>query len=105
MGNPSTFFCRECYEVYLAQVCAQRVWRGILALSSQFGLEIWTYVHSAIPNALLDNTPDRLLVCLYDGMSLLIPSDAHYEKSCKLATEMIIQNTVEPLLTHTSGNP
>ena len=49
-------------------------------------------VHCAIPKALLDNLPDRSLVYLHDVMNLLIPGDAPYEKSCKLATEMIIQN-------------
>ena len=86
-------FCWECYHVYpFRPGLRTEGMGGILVLNRQFSWENWTYVHSAIPNALLDNTPDRLLVCLYDGMNLLIPGDAHYEKSCKLATEMIIQN-------------
>ena len=45
-----------------------------------------------IPDALLDNILDRLLVYLYDVMNLLIPSDGLHENSSKLADAMIIQN-------------
>lgn len=77
---------------HFAQVCAQRAWRDILVLSHPLSSENRTYVHSAIPNALLDNILNRLLVYLYDVMNLLIPSDAPFEESSKLADEMIIQN-------------
>ena len=76
-----------------AQACAQKAWRGILGLMHPFSSENRGYVHSAIPNALLDNMLDRLLVYLYEVMNLLIPSDAPLEESSKLADEMIIQNT------------
>ena len=63
-----------------------------MILDHPFGLENWRYVHSAIPNVLLNNILDRLLIYLYDIMNLLIPSDAPHEKSWKLADEVIIQN-------------
>ena len=77
---------------HFAQVCALRAWRGISVLDHPFGSENWKYVHSTIPNALIDNIIDRLLVYLCDVMNLLILGDAPYEKSFKLAGyEMIIQ--------------
>ena len=76
---------------HFAQVCAQRAWRGILVLDHPFGSENWRYIQFAVPNALFDNVLDRLLIYLYDVMNLLIPSDAPYEKSSKLANETIIQ--------------
>ena len=57
---------------HFAQVCAERAWRGILVLDHQFMSENWGYVHSTIPNALLDNILDRLLVYFNDVMNLII---------------------------------
>ena len=74
------------------QLCAQRAWRGILVLDHPFGSENWGYVHSAMHNALLDNILNRLLVYLYNVVNLLIRGDAPYERSSKLANEMILQN-------------
>ena len=85
-------FCWEYYHEYpFRPGLRTEGMGGILVLNRQFSWENWTYVHSAIPNALLDNIPDRLLVYLYDAMNLLIHGDAH-EKSCKFVTEMIIHN-------------
>ena len=92
-GRSGSLFIGSAISIpHFAQVCAQRAWRGILVSDHPFGSENWRYVHSAISNALPDNKQDRLLVYLYDVMSLLIPGDAPYEKSSKLAYEMIIQN-------------
>ena len=78
---------------HFAQVCAQRAWRGILVLDHPpIASENRRYVHSAIPNALLDNILDRLLLYFHNVMNLLILGDAPYEKSSKLANEMIIQD-------------
>ena len=77
---------------HFALVCAQRAWRGILGLNQPFGSENQRYVRSAIPNMLLVNIEDRLLVYLYDVMNLLIPSDAPFEESFKLTNKTIIQN-------------
>ena len=74
---------------HFAQVCAQRVWRNIFVLSCS---DNRPYVHSAIPNALLDNILDRVLAYLYDVMNLLIPGDVPLENSFKLADETMIQN-------------
>ena len=76
---------------HFAQVCAQRALRDILVLDHPFGSENWRYVHSAIPYARLDNALDRLLIHLYDVMDLLIPAFAPYERSSKLAVEIIVQ--------------
>ena len=75
---------------HFANVCAQRAWRGIL--NHPFSSENRRYVHSAIPNALLDNMLDRSLVYLYDVMNLLIPGCASFGDSFKLADETIIRN-------------
>jgi len=92
-GRSGNLFVGSAISItHFAQVCAQRAWRVILVLDHPFGSENWRYVHSAIPNALLDNILDRLLVYLYDVMNLLIPGDAPYEKSSKLANETILQN-------------
>ena len=72
---------------HFAQVCAQRAWRGISVLDHQFMSENWGYVHSTIPNALLDNILDRLLVYFNDVMNLII--DVPYARS---TTDEIIQN-------------
>ena len=62
------------------------------ALDHLFGSENWRYVQSTIPNALLYNVLDRLLIYLDDVVNLLISGDAPYEESSMLAHEMIIQN-------------
>ena len=74
---------------HFAQVCALRVWRDIFVLSCS---DNRPYVHSAIPNALLDNILDRVLAYLYDVMNLLITSDVPLENSFELADETMIQN-------------
>ena len=92
-GRSANLFVGSAISItHFAQVCAQNAWRGILVSDRPFGSENWKYVHSAIPNALSDNIPDRLLVYLNDMLNLLIPGDAPYEKSLKLADEVIIQN-------------
>ena len=92
-GRSGSVFVGSAISItHFSQVCAQRVWTDLLILDHPFGSENWRYVHSAIPNALLNNILDRLLVYLYDIMNLLIPGDAPHEKSWKLADEVIIQN-------------
>ena len=78
---------------HFAQVCAQRALRDILVLEHPFGSEIWRYVHSTIPYALLDNVLDRLLIHLYDVMDLLFPAFKFgpFEMSSELAVEIIVQ--------------
>ena len=54
-GRSANLFVGSAISItHFAQVCAQRAWRGILDLDRPFGLEIWRYVHSAIPNVLSD---------------------------------------------------
>ena len=92
-GRSGNIFVGSAISItHFAQVCAQRAWKGIVVLDHRFGSENWRYVHSAIPNALLDNIPNRLLVYLYDVMNVLIPGDIPYERSYELASEVIIQN-------------
>ena len=91
MGDPVTFFVGSAISTtHFAQVCAQRAWRGILNLP--FSSENRRYVHSAIPNTLLDNILDRLLDYLYDVMNLFIPGCASFGDSSKLADETIIRS-------------
>ena len=91
-GRSGNLFVGSAISItHFAQVCAQRAWTGISVLDHPFGSENWRYVRSAVPNALLDNVLDRLLIYLYDVMNLLIPRDAPYQKGSKLANETIIQ--------------
>ena len=75
---------------HFAQVCAQRVWRGILPADHQFSSGDQGYVHSTIPTALLDNILDSLLFYFHDVMNLII--DAPYEGSFNEVDDMIIHN-------------
>ena len=89
-GRSGNLFVGSAISItHFAQVCAQRVWRGILVLSRPNNRP---YVHSAIPTVLLDNILDRVLVYLHDVMNLLIPGDVPSEYGLSLADETIIQN-------------
>ena len=92
-GRSGNLFIGNAISItHFAQVCAQRAWRDISVLDPSFGSENWMYVHSAIPNALLHNVPDRFLVHLCDVMDLLIRGHVSDEQSSKPADETIIQN-------------
>ena len=92
-GRSGNLFVGSAISItHFAQFCAQRAWRGISAVDHSVDSEHWGYVHSTIPNALVDNILDRLLVYLHGVLNLIIPSDAPYGRSSKFAVETIIQN-------------
>ena len=95
-GRSGNMFVGRAISItHFAQVCALRAWRSISVLDHRGGSENWKYVHSAIPNVLLDNILDRLLVYLYDVMNLLILGAAHetsYHRYHRLDNEMVIRN-------------
>ena len=100
-GRSGNVFVGSAISVtHFTQVCAQKAWTDISVLDRPFGSENWRYVQPAMPNALLDNILDRLLVYLHDMMKLLIPGDAPDDQSLELADdqsldlagEMMIQN-------------
>ena len=76
---------------HFAQVCTQRVLTDILVLDHPFGSENWRYIHCIIPNALLDNILDRLLIHLCNVMDLLFPAFGPYETSSELTIDIIVQ--------------
>ena len=89
-GRSGNIFVGRAISItHFAQVCALRAWRGISVLDHPFGSENWKYVHSTIPNMLLDNILDRLLVYFYDVMNFLTLGA---ETSYHLDNEMIIHN-------------